>query len=189
MDRHNHYERAFAAFARQTGTLTLGVDESRRCTLDASPLKSPDFLLLGANDVRLAVDVKGRRYPSGPAGRRRYVWESWSTEADVDGLARWAGLLGDGYVGVLVFAYHVLGEVELPAETPDLWTYQDRRYLFRAVAVEDYRAHLRVRSPRWGTVSLATRDYARLVRPVSAYLGELDDVLANAQERESWTFP
>ncbi len=189
MDRHNHYERAFDAFARSSGVLSLGVDEAQRCTLDDAPLKSPDFLLLGANDIRLAVDVKGRRYPSGPPGRRRHVWECWSTMADINGLARWAGLLGDDFVGLLVFVYHILPEVCLPEETPDLWHYQDRQYLFRAVAVEVYRERMRARSPKWGTVDLGRQDYARIVQPVSAFLGESDDVLANARERECWITP
>jgi hypothetical protein len=74
----------------------------------------------------------------------------------------------------------------LPEETPDLWEYQDRHYLFRAVSRDDYRKHLRVRSPRWGTVSLTSRDYARLVFPFSAFVGPPEDELANAQERAYW---
>ena len=38
-----------------------------------------------------------------------------------------------------------------------MWTWQDTRYRLLAVTVEDYRRHMRVRSPRWGTVSLSRR--------------------------------
>ena len=48
----------------------------------------------------------------------------------------------------------VLPAVELPGDTEDLWTWRGRRYLLRAVAVGDYRRHMRVRSPSWGTVGL-----------------------------------
>jgi hypothetical protein len=187
MDRGNHYERAFAAYVRERGLLTLGVDESRRGWLGETSVKNLDLLVVGPGEVRLAVDVKGRRYPSGPAGKRRYTWECWSTAADVAGLTTWTDLLGDGYVGLLVFVYHVLPEVRLPEETLDLWEYQERTYLFRAVPVEDYRRHLRVRSPRWGTVGLARHDYVRVVRPVSDFLGDGDDIGANARERECWS--
>ena len=37
--------------------------------------------------------------------------------------------------------------------------------------VEDYRLHMKARSPRWSTVDLATADFRRLVRPFTAFLG------------------
>lgn len=185
MDRGNHYERAFAAYMRACGQLVLGVDESRRGWFGDASVKSLDFLVLG-NGNRLAVDVKGRRYPAGPPGKRRYVWESWSTSDDVSGLQTWESALGDGYVGLFAFVYHILPDVLLPEETPDLWTYQERTYLFRAVPVGDYQRHQRVRSPRWGTVGLATADFARLVRPVGDFLGGVEPLDSLDLEPECW---
>jgi hypothetical protein len=46
-----------------------------------------------------------------------------------------------------------------------LFLWHNRTYLFRAVAVDDYRRHMRVRSPRWGTVSLPTAAFRAMVRP------------------------
>jgi hypothetical protein len=186
MDRGNHYECAFDAFIRARGLLVLGVDESRRGTLGDASIKSLDFLVIGSRGVRLVVDVKGRRFPAGPESKRRYTWECWASTDDVDGLGRWATLLGEGYVGLLVFVYHVLPEVILPEDAPDCWDYQGRSYLLRAVNVDDYRRYQRVRSPRWGTVALARRDYARVVRPLSAFLGEPEADLVQARQSESW---
>jgi hypothetical protein len=70
---------------------------------------------------------------------------------------------------LLAFAYHVLPSVELPEETEDLWVFRGRRYLLRAVDADDYRRHMRVRSPRWGTVSLPRDVFRNLVRPLSHY--------------------
>jgi hypothetical protein len=56
--------------------------------------------------------------------------------------------------------------VELPEDTDDLWTWRGRRYLLRAVPVAEYRTHMRVRSPRWETVSLPTGVFRELVRPL-----------------------
>jgi hypothetical protein len=115
------------------------------------------------------VDVKGRRFPAGPPRRRRYVWECWSERADIDGLSQWAELAGPDYRGLLVFAYHLLPSVKLPDDTTDLWTCRGRRYLLRAVAVDDYREHMRRRSPRWRTVTLSKADFRLLVRPFSHF--------------------
>ena len=130
MDRSNHYEAAFEAFLQWQGLCYVAVDETRRAQLGGSRVKSLDFVVYGETGSRLVVDVKGRRFPGGPPGRPRRVWENWSTREDVDGLQRWAELFGDDYRGLLVFAYHVLPVVELPGDTEDLWLfpyYTDRR--------------------------------------------------------------
>jgi hypothetical protein len=166
MDRSNHYEAAFEAYLHWHRLCYVAVDETRRAMLGETPVKSLDFIVFGDNGSRLVVDVKGRRFPTGPATKPRRVWECWSTEDDLDGLERWAELSGPGYRGVLVFAYHVLPSVQMPDDVDDLWTWRGRRYLMRAIASADYRRFARVRSPRWGTVSLPTAVFRDLVRPV-----------------------
>lgn len=165
MDRDNHYETAFEAYLHQLRLCYVAVDESRRNRLEEGPLKSLDFIVQGEGGLGLLVDIKGRRYPGGTNGQRR-VWECWSTRADVDGLERWTTRFGPGYVGVFVFAYQLLPSVTVPDDTEDLWPWRGRRYLFRAVAVEDYRRHMRVRSPRWGTVGLPRAVFREVVRPL-----------------------
>ena len=165
MDRSNHYEAAFEAYLQWHRLGYIAVDEGRRSTLGDAPVKSLDFLVYGPEGARLVVDVKGRRFPAGRGGTRR-VWECWSTRDDVDGLERWAELSGPGWQGLLVFAYHVLPSVELPNDVEDLWTWRGRRYLLRGVDVADYRTHMRVRSPRWETVTLPRAVFRDLVKPL-----------------------
>jgi hypothetical protein len=165
MKRSNVYEAAFEAYLQWHRLCYVAVDETRRTFLGASRVKSLDFIVVGEGDARLLVDVKGRRFPTGPVGRQRRVWQCWSTREDVDGLSRWEALFGSDYRGLLVFTYHVLPSVELPEDTEDLWTWRGRRYLLRAVPVEEYREHMRVRSPKWGTVDLPGPVFRDLVRP------------------------
>ncbi|MHB1421684.1 MAG: HYExAFE family protein [Gemmataceae bacterium] len=169
MDRGNHYEAAFEAYLQWHRLCYVAVDEKRRPILGDAPVKSLDFIVFGANDARLVVDVKGRRFPAGRPGKQRRVWECWSTRDDIDGLRRWVDLWGSGYQGLLVFSYHILPCVELPADTVDLWTWRGRRYLLRAVEVNDYQRHMRVRSPKWGTVALPSASYRELVQPIHHY--------------------
>jgi hypothetical protein len=176
MDRANHYEAAFEAYLQWHRHCYVAVDETHRSLFGDERVKSLDFIVHGDGPTRLLIDVKGRRFPGGTADRPRHVWECWSTRADVDGLERWAGRFGLGYMGVLVFAYHVLPTVDLPAGTDDFWTWRGRRYLFRAVAADDYREHMRVRSPRWETVSLPQAVFRRLVRPVHHFTREPAEV-------------
>src|SRR5579872_4548498 len=102
MDRSNHYEAAFEAYLQWHRLCYVGVDETRRAFLGDKPVKNLDFIVLTGAGARLLVDVKGRRFPGGTAGRERRVWECWSTLDDVSGLERWAELFGAGYRGLLV---------------------------------------------------------------------------------------
>ncbi|HLJ98063.1 MAG TPA: HYExAFE family protein [Gemmataceae bacterium] len=165
MDRSNHYEAAFEAYLQSHRLGYVGVDETRRSMLGDDRIKSLDFIVHGEKGARLLVDVKGRRFPSGPSHRQRRVWECWSTLEDLSGLERWTEVFGPGYQGLLVFAYHIQSSVIVPIETEDLWSWRGRRYLLRAVPVEEYRRHMRIRSPKWGTVSLPGAVFRALAQP------------------------
>jgi hypothetical protein len=170
MNRDNHYEAAFEAFLRDRGVGFVAVDEARRTLLGGEGVKSLDFIVVGPDDAKLVVDVKGRKFPGGPPGKPRKVWENWSEEEDVEGLTRWAAHFGPGFRGVLAFVYHILPSVALPADTPDLFVFRDCLYLMRAVDVVDYRELMGGRSRRWGTVHLPAADYRQVVKPFTHFL-------------------
>jgi hypothetical protein len=169
MDRSNHYEAAFEAWLQHHQLCYVAVDETRRSVIDDRPVKSLDFIVHGPYSARLVIDVKGRRFPYGPPGKRRRVWESWSSQEDVECLVRWAARFGPGYQGLLVFAYDLLPEVTMPDDTEDLFEWHGRRYLLRAVDIDDYRRHMRVRSPKWDTVCIPCAIFRDLVQPVQHF--------------------
>jgi hypothetical protein len=166
MKRSNSYEAAFEAYLQWHRHCYVAVDETRRSVLGETRVKNLDFIVHGESGARLLVDVKGRRFPGGSRQKPRRVWESWAAQEDVDGLSRWANLFGNGFRGVLVFTYHIMPYVELSEDVEDLWTWRGRRYLLRAVDVDDYREHMRIRSPRWGTVHLPRDAFRQIVRPL-----------------------
>ena len=170
MKRGNHYEAAFEWYLRARGAAVVPIVESRRSYLDDDDIKSPDFIVVGARESRLVVDVKGRQFPGVAAGKLRKTWQNWSTAGDIDGLTRWSGRFGAGFCGIVAFVYHVLPAVVLPAETPDLFSFRDRLYLARGVRVADYRDHMKARSLRWSTVDLPTTAFRQLVRPFTDFL-------------------
>jgi hypothetical protein len=170
MDRSNHYESAIEAYLRANGLCYIAVDEAKRTMLDAEPVKNLDFIVYGDQGAKLLVDVKGRRFPGGPPDRPRRVWESWVEIDDITGLIRWEERFGPDYRGLIVFAYDLQSNVELPPDTPDIWSWRDRRYLLRAIRAVEYRQHMKVRSPKWQTVDLPHQRFREIVRPFSDYL-------------------
>ena len=177
MKADNHYEVAFDAFLRQRGAAVVPVVEARRSYLDPEEVKSPDFLVI-SGAAKLVVDVKGRKFPgSAKGGKPRRVWHNWCEREDVIALCAWAARLGDEFRGVLAFTYDLAAGVDLPADTPDVFALRGRAYLMRGVLAPDYRAHMRTRSPRWGTVNLLSDDFRRLVKPFSHFLAPPADAV------------
>jgi hypothetical protein len=180
--RSNHYEVAFEAYLRAHRIPYVAVDEQRRALLEQSSIKSLDFIVHGPRGARFLVDIKGRRFPSGespPDGGRSkgHRWENWCMEEDPASLNRWEEVFGAGYRSLLVFAYQVV-DPAAASEFAELFEFRERQYAFLGVRAADYHAHERLRSPRWGTVSLPIGRFRRMARPFAEWLaaGEVDPV-------------
>ena len=104
MDRGNPYETAFEAYLKAQGLGTVAVDETRRTLWGNTSVKNLDFIVLSRTGTRLLVDVKGRQFPGGPAGKERYVWENWSTQEDLYGMANWIRLFRAGLSRAICFS-------------------------------------------------------------------------------------
>ncbi len=167
MKSHIHYEAAFEDFLRKRQVPYVAVDEAKRAAFRDAKLKSFDFIVYSPRNTNWLVDIKGRRWAL-RKGDGRPSWENWATQEDIDGLDQWQAVFGNGFAGLLLFAYWLDATVDPPAEI--VHEFHDQRYVFAGVALEDYREHARQRSPKWGTVHLATADYARLVRPIAELL-------------------
>ena len=168
--RENHYEAAFEAWLRQLEVPYVAVDESHRALLPGRTLKSLDFIVSPAaaegGAEQWLVDVKGRQFPT--AGRQ--FWRNWSTRDELQSLAAWEALLGRQAVGLLVFAYNVIGEhAPLPAE--ELFVHRQQLYAFVGVRLDHYLSFAKPLSQRWDTVTVPTREFRAIARPVRQFLG------------------
>ncbi len=163
--RHVHYESAFEAFLCDAGVPHVPVDESRRIALAGEEIKSFDFLVYPPGGPNWIADVKGRRFPYAGGGRAPRYWENWVIQADLDSLAEWQFVFGDGFEARFVFAYRLEGDPERwPEGEP--FVYLGNSYTFYSVTLEAYRRHCRVRSSRWETVSVAAEVFRRIASPV-----------------------
>ena len=167
MKAHIDYEAAFEDYVRSKRIPYVAVDEARRAAFRDAKLKSFDFIVYSEQAANWLVDVKGRRWVT-RRGSGRPAWENWITQADLDGLQRWQEVFGVGFGALLVFAYRLDAAGQPPAEV--VHDFREARYVFAGVPVDEYQLHARVRSPKWGTVSMPIREFARHVRPIADWL-------------------
>jgi hypothetical protein len=163
-DRNVHYEAAFEAFLREKGIPYVAVDEAKKALFANAKLKSFDFVVYSKNGPNLLIDVKGRQRRENSSRRS---FESWTTERDVSDLLQWEQVFGEGFQAVLAFIYWI--ETPLTPE-PGMYQHRDRWYLLMGIDLNEYRNHMRRRSPKWETVSLRSEDFRQLARPIESWL-------------------
>ena len=175
--RSNHYEAAFEAFLRKHQIAYIAVDEQRRSLISqgSGTLKNLDFIVSPSDAVSLPVDVKGRRFPSGQ--RQKQYWRNWSRWDDLESLARWQEKLSPGSCGLLVFAFHVVGQ-RSPVAAEQLFEFRSRWYAFLCVRVSDYIQFCRPLSPRWGTVSMPAKLFRQAAFPFEEVARQADSEFA-----------
>ncbi len=158
------YEASFEDYLRSAGTPYVAVDEAKKAIFAGVRLKSFDFVVYSAAGPNLLVDVKGRKFPY-RGGRR---WENWTSRDDLDCLARWEEVFGSGFAGLLVFCYHLARPEEATAFEV-VHHFRGEYYGLVGVYRSVYANACRTRSPSWGTVSVPTAEFRRLMRPVASF--------------------
>jgi hypothetical protein len=188
--RRHHYEAAFEDFLRSARIPYVAVDEAKKALLPesasprlelhragderASSVKSFDFVIYGESQ-NLLLEVKGRRISprtlsaarigSGRPTRSRL--ENWVTQDDIDSLATWGALFGQGFEPAFVFVYWC--EEQPPdALFQEIFESRGRWYALRCVLLSDYRANMKIRSPRWRTVHIASSRFEQISQPFTA---------------------
>lgn len=162
--RHIHYEAAFEDYVRSRGWPYVPVLEQRRIIFSGARVKSFDLMVYPPTQLKWLVDVKGRKFPYDLMGGKRF-WENWVTRADLDGLSRWEAAFGEGFSGVFVFAYW-LTTPAAAQPTVRVHKYKEQYYSFLWVSVRAYAAVARGRSTKWDTLSLPTKAFRELAKPL-----------------------
>ena len=153
----NHYEKAFENWLIDNRIRYIVVDEAKKRVFGRSRIKSFDFLLYPPGQNVIIAEVKGRSF-KGSSLVKLAGFECWVTADDVDGLAGWQQVFGPGHLAVFVFAYR-LEKIDVDFDGRDFYEYNGCRYVFFAVKLDDYRRFMKLRSPRWKTVTLPANSF------------------------------
>ncbi len=148
----NHYEKAFGNWLIDNHVQYIAVDEQKRAALGRSKIKSFDYLLNLSNQEIIIAEVKGRSF-KGTSFAKLTGFECWVTTEDVDGLTMWQEIFGPGHAAVFIFAYRI-EKVDVDFDGRDVYDFDGNKYIFFCVKLGDYRKFMKIRSPRWKTVTL-----------------------------------
>lgn len=181
MEHKNHYEAAFTALLNRAGLRYWDIDDSRRGCIDGVPLKSLDFVVRTSCGQMWLIDVKGRRYPGGPAERPKRHFENWATRDDLQGGLEWVRRCAPHFQPIFVFSYWLTDAYPPRFEAETVWSWQGRTYLLRAVTMTDYVQHMHTRSPKWNTVCVPTAAFRRLARPLHSLWPELAEAISSSR--------
>ncbi len=166
-----HYEQAFESFLTRTQAQWHRINQTRKAASSSGPLKSFDYLIHPANSPTLLIDVKGRRhtarlYQQGKLG------QNWVTQDDLDGLTAWQSGFPETVIALFVFTYWIYDlprpqSFPTPLEPPSplLFYHNGNFYSFIAVPLDDYRRHMKQRSPRWQTIFIPSAHFEAIARP------------------------
>lgn len=164
----NHYEQAVENWLIDRQVVYVRADETKRLGPDDQTVKNFDFLLERRSGGQLIVEVKGRAF-DGACVSGLHGFDCWVTLDDVQSLLTWREVLGPGYEAAFVFAYRVT-KVDVDCDGRDVLHCGLDRYVFLCVRVDDYRCHMKRRSPKWRTVTLSAAEFRQVAVDLSLLL-------------------
>ena len=148
----NHYERAFENWLIDNHIQYISGEEHKKAAFKSLKVKSFDFLLYPPNQKIIIAEVKGRRF-KGTSFAKLAGFECWVTAEDIAGLTSWQEIFGQGHQAVFVFAYRI-ENIDVDFDGRDVYDFDENKYIFFAVKLDDYREFMKGRSPKWQTLML-----------------------------------
>lgn len=165
----NHYERAFGNWLIDNHVQYIAVDEKKRAALGRSNIKSFDYLLYPRNQQIIVAEVKGRKF-KGTSFAGLTGFECWVTADDVAGLTGWQQIFGLGHTAAFIFAYRI-ENIDVDFDGRDVFHFNGSRYIFFCVKLDDYCLFMKVRSPKWQTVTLPADKFRKCAVQMQNLLG------------------
>jgi len=140
----------------------VAVDESKRASWGDTRSESRFHR---ARRLRVAPPSRCERpaIPGGPADRRATAWKTGPRRKTSMACAVGCGLSARGLHGRVRILYRIQPNVSVPADAPICGRGASSR-ICCGVAVEEYIAHMKVRSPKWGTVALPSAAFQQIAR-------------------------
>jgi hypothetical protein len=153
----NHYEKAFGNWLIDNHIQYIAVDEQKRAALGRSNIKSFDYLIYPPNQQIIVAEVKGRKF-SGSSFAKLAGFECWVTADDIEGLLRWQQVFGPSHTTAFIFAYKI-EKIDVDFDGRAVYDFNGSAYIFFCIRLDDYISFMKLRSPKWKTVTLPAEKF------------------------------
>jgi hypothetical protein len=164
----NHYERAFENWLIDHQIKYTSIIEHKQVAFTEGKVKSFDFLVYPLDSKIIIAEIKGRKF-TGTTLEKMTGFECWVTAEDVDGLVKWQQVLGPAYQAVFIFVY-LIENIDVDFNGVDVFDFNSDRYVFFTVKLDDYRSFMKLRSPKWQTVTLPAGKFRQCAAQISKFL-------------------
>jgi hypothetical protein len=164
----NHYERAFENWLIENHIPYILIDEHKRAVFSACKIKSFDFLLYSTGGQPIIAEVKGRTFKGSSLANLTSL-ECWVTADDIEGLMNWQEIFGKETTVVFVFVYKIEA-IDVDLDGREIFNFDEKSYLFLCVKLDDYRRFMKLRSPKWRTVTLPADKFRQSINELSVFL-------------------
>jgi len=161
-EQTNVYEQAFESFLNENKIPFVWVDQSKRPEFFQSSIKNFDFLINPDSDSPILVELKGRTFKGDSLAGLKGL-DGWATFEDVQALSQWLSRFRNDFPAAeafFVFAFR-FANIDVETDGWDVYDYNGRRFLFLAIPLEKYAEAMKIRSPKWQTVTLPAEDFRR----------------------------
>ena len=169
--RGDKYEKAFQAWLLDNRVSYVPIDQRKRQAFARSNLKSFDFLLYDTSGNLVIGELKGRLF-KGTSLAAMSGLQCWVTVDDVQGLLQWQQVFTagrDNALAVFIFAY-CFDNIDVETDGREVYDFDNHKWFFMAVNVQDYQKFMTTRSPKWQTVSLNANKFRELAIPAEKLL-------------------
>jgi hypothetical protein len=167
--RLNHYEKAFGNWLIDNNVKYIAVDEAKRAAMGGAKIKSFDYLIYPPDGSIIVGEVKGRAF-KGTSFAKLSGFECWVTADDVEGLSNWQDVFGETHTAAFVFAY-AIENVDVDFDGRDVYDFNGKKYIFFCIKLGDYRRHMKLRSPKWRTVTLPAEKFRQCAIQMQTLIG------------------
>lgn len=170
MEQANLYEQAFESYLTDNKIPFVWVDQSKRPEFFDSTVKNFDFLLHPDSQSPVLIELKGRTFRGNSLAGLKGL-DGWATFEDVQALSQWLKRFRADYPGARAFFVFAFRFTNIDVETDgrDVYDCRGERYLFLSIPLEKYAEAMKVRSPKWQTVTLPAEDFRRWAIPMDAF--------------------
>jgi len=166
----SHYEKAFEYWLKDNGFKYIPIDQHKRFAFSKSKIKSFDFIFYTPDSTAYIAEIKGRKFP-GKTFVAFGTLPNWTTSDDVSGLENWVKIFDNKYRGLFIFVYD-LENIDVDTDGREVFEFNNKRYVFIAVKLQDYKNGATVRSEKWQTLHLNAQYYKNCALNLNELTGQ-----------------